>query len=86
MCYDYRNWEGVCINGGYLWGNIRESPNHFQSNQKHKKQPEVHRSALPKAKCLLLKVLTRSRSPKRPDLVGEITEKVSTLKSEKTFS
>jgi len=65
---------------------IRESPDHFQSDQKHKKQPEVHRSALPKAKCPLLKVLTRSRSPKRPDLAGEITEKSLALKSEKAFS
>ena len=65
---------------------IRELPDHFQSDQKHEKQPEVHGSALLKAKCQLLKVLTRSRGPKRPDLAGEITEKSLALKSEKTFS
>jgi len=63
-----------------------ESPDHFQSDRKHEKQPEVHRSALPKARYPLLKVLTRSRSPKRPDLAGEITEKSLALKSEKAFS
>ena len=65
---------------------IRELPNHFQSDRKHEKQPEVHRSALLKAKCQLLKVPTRSRGFKRPDLAGEITEKSLALKSEKTFS
>jgi len=67
--------EGHWIVVGWWWC-IRESPDHFQSDRKHKKQPEVHRSTLPKAKCPLLKVLMRSRSPKHPDLVGEITEKV----------
>ena len=65
---------------------IRELPDHFQSDERHEKQPEAHRSALLKAKCQLLKVLTRSRGHKRPDLTGEITEKSLALKSEKTFS
>ena len=35
---------------------------------------------------LSVKVLKRSRGPKCPDLVGEITEKSLVLESEKTFS
>jgi len=41
-------------------GGIRERSDHFQSNRKREKQPEVHRSALPKAKCPLLEVPMRS--------------------------
>ena len=74
------------MQGTVVATSIRELPDHFQSDGRHEKQLEVHRSALLKAKCQLLKVLTRSRSPKRPDLAGEITEKSLALKSEKTFS
>jgi len=91
-----RAWRGVFVSRPSLWTDLNcvdedkthigESPDHFESDRKHKKQPEVHRSALPKAKCPLLKVLMRSRSPKHPDLAGEITEKSLTLKSEKAFS
>ena len=71
----FDGWSG---HQGMLWS-LSKWP-------KQEKQPEVHRSTLPKAECPLLEVPTRSRSPKRPDLAGEITKKSLTLKSDKTFS